>query len=74
MRERKVLNDNEWFGRVRWMRSAFKEDIIKEHWKQIKLNEWVDPAFEDFSNKEVISPTGKLIDEKNLTAYMFYFM
>jgi hypothetical protein len=64
LRERKALNDNEWFGRVHWMRSAFKEGTIKEHWKQIQRNERFDPAFEDFTNKQVISPTGKLIDEK----------
>jgi hypothetical protein len=63
-RERKILNDNEWFGRVHWMRNAFKESTIKKHWKQIQRNECFDSAFEDFTNKEVISPTGKLIDEK----------
>jgi hypothetical protein len=63
-RERKVLNDNEWFGWVHWMRNAFKEGTIKEHWKQIQRNEWFDPAFEDFMNKEIIAPIGKLNDEK----------
>jgi hypothetical protein len=46
-RERKVLNDNEWFGRVDWMRNAFKEGTIKEHWKQIQRNECFDSAFEE---------------------------
>lgn len=64
MRERKVLNDNEWFGWVHWMRNAFKEGTIKEHWKQIQRNEWFDPAFEDFMNKEIIAPIGILNDEK----------
>jgi hypothetical protein len=64
MRERKVLNDNEWSGWVHWMRNAFKEGTIKEHWKQIQRNEWFDPAFEDFMNKEIIAPIGKLNDEK----------
>jgi hypothetical protein len=70
-RERKILNDNEWFGRVHWMRNAFKEGTIKEHRKQIQRSECFDSAFEDFTNKEVISPTGKLIDEKKLTACIF---
>jgi hypothetical protein len=68
MRERKVLNDNEWFGWLHWMRNAFKEGTIKEHWKQIHRNEWFDPAFEDFMNKEVIEPIEKGQNEKATTA------
>jgi hypothetical protein len=64
LRERKAINDNEWFGRVHWMRGAFKEGTIKERWKQIQRNECFHPTFEDFTNKQVISPIGKLIDEK----------
>ena len=33
--ERKVLNENEWFGWVQWMRACFRLGTIKEHWKQI---------------------------------------
>ncbi len=68
MRERKVLNDNEWSGWVHWMRNAFKEGTIKEHWEQIHRNEWFDPAFEDFMNKEVIAPIEKGYNEKATTA------
>ncbi|HYT43732.1 MAG TPA: hypothetical protein VEP90_15440 [Methylomirabilota bacterium] len=30
MRERKVLNDNEWFGWVEWMRNCFRLGTINE--------------------------------------------
>jgi hypothetical protein len=50
MYERKVLNDNEWFGWVQWMRSCFRLGTIKEHWKQIQQSQWYDPIFEEFVN------------------------
>ena len=33
MRQRKVLNDNEWTGWVRWYKSAFKEGRLMEIWQ-----------------------------------------
>lgn len=55
MRERKVLNDNEWYGWVEWMRNCFRLGTIKEHWKRMQENHWYDPTFEDFINKKVIA-------------------
>ena len=55
MRERKVLNDNEWHGWVEWMRTCFRLGTIKENWKRIQESKWYDPAFEDFINKEVVA-------------------
>src|SRR5438132_510345 len=55
MRERKVLNDNEWFGWVEWMRTTFRLGTIKEYWKQFQQNRWYDPTFEDFIDKQVIA-------------------
>ena len=55
MHERKVLNDNEWFGWVQWMRTCFRIGTIKEHWKQIQESQWYDPSFDDFINKQVIA-------------------
>ena len=55
MRERKVLNDNEWFGWVEWMRNCFRLGTIKEHWDRMQENQWYDPTFEDFINKQVIA-------------------
>jgi hypothetical protein len=55
MRERKVLNDNEWYGWVEWMRNCFRLGTIKEHWKRFQENHWYDATFEDFINKQVIA-------------------
>ena len=55
MRERKVLNDNEWFGWVEWMRNCFRLGTIKEHWNRMQENHWYDHTFEDFINKQVIA-------------------
>jgi len=55
MHERRVLNDNEWFGWVQWMRTCFRLGTIKEHWKQFQQSQWYDPSFDDFINKQVIA-------------------
>jgi hypothetical protein len=55
MRERKALNDNEWFGWVQWMRNCFRLGTIKQHWNRMQENHWYDPTFEDFINKEIIA-------------------
>ena len=34
MRQRKVLNDNEWTGWVRWYKSAFKQGALMEIWQR----------------------------------------
>jgi hypothetical protein len=66
MHERKVLNDNEWFGWVQWMRTCFRIGTIKEHWKQIQESQWYDPSFDDFINKQVIAHVeGEKIDAVN---------
>jgi hypothetical protein len=58
MRQRKVLNDNEWTGWVRWYKSAFKQGALKEIWqKTIEMEKWFDPAFHDFINREIVSVT-----------------
>jgi len=55
MHERKVLNENEWFGWLQWMRTCFRLGTIKEHWKQFQQSQWYDPSFDDFINKQVIA-------------------
>jgi hypothetical protein len=57
MRQRNVLNDNEWTGWVRWYKSAFKQGGLMEIWQRIEMEKWFDPAFHDFINREVISVT-----------------
>ena len=54
MRQRKVLNDDEWTGWLQWMRNCFKYGTISEHWKQIQSESWFDPSFQVFVNKELI--------------------
>ena len=55
MRERKVLNDNEWHGWAEWMRTCFRLGTIKENCKRIQESKWYDPAFEDFINNEIVA-------------------
>ena len=58
MRQRKVLNDNEWTGWIRWYRSAFKQGSLMEIWqKTIEMEKWFNPAFHDFINREIVSVT-----------------
>jgi hypothetical protein len=60
MRQRNVLSDNEWTGWLRWMKSAFDQGTIKEIWKnKIEMEKWFDPAFQEFIDREVISPGNK---------------
>lgn len=54
MRQRKVLNDNEWTKWLGWMRNSFKYGTISEHWKQTESEHWFDPSFQAFVNKELI--------------------
>ena len=58
MRQRKVLNDDEWTGWLQWMRKCFNYGTIGEQWKQIQSERWFNSAFEEFINKELI-PTIK---------------
>ena len=53
MWKRGVLNDNEWTGWLRYMKSAFEQGTIAEIWKTIDAGKWFDPAFEEFINKEL---------------------
>ena len=54
MRQRKVLNDDDWTGWLQWMRNCFKYGTIGEQWKQIQSERWLNPHFENFLNKEII--------------------
>jgi hypothetical protein len=58
MRQRNVLNDNEWTGWVRWYKSAFKQGGLMEIWQRtIEMEKWFDPAFHDFINREIVPVT-----------------
>src|ERR671936_297118 len=58
MRQRKVLNDNEWTGWLQWMRNCFKYGTIGEQWKQIQAERWLNPDFENFVNQEIMPKAG----------------
>jgi hypothetical protein len=53
MRQRKVLDDNEWAGWLQWIRNCFQRGIISEIWKQIEPDGWFNPAFQKFINTEI---------------------
>jgi hypothetical protein len=58
MRQRKVLNDNEWTRWLKWMRNCFKYGTIGEQWEQIESERWFNPDFENFLNEEIIPKPG----------------
>src|SRR5215212_5992151 len=53
MCERNVLNDDEWTGWLHWMKNCFKYGTIGEQWEQIRSEGWLNPAFENFVNREL---------------------
>jgi hypothetical protein len=54
MRERNVLNDDEWTGWIHWMKNCFKYGTIGEQWEQLQSEGWLNPAFENFVNREIM--------------------
>jgi hypothetical protein len=54
MRQRKVLDDNEWAGWLQLMRNFFRKGIIGEVWKQIEPDGWFNPSFQNFINREIV--------------------
>jgi hypothetical protein len=58
MRQRALLNDSEWRNYIQWMRNAFQRGTINERWKQIEADRWLDPAFQNFINTEIIGASG----------------
>ena len=57
MRQRNMLNDDEWRGWLQGMRNCFKYGTISEQWKQMKSDRWLNPVFEDFVNREIATAT-----------------
>jgi hypothetical protein len=58
MRQRALLNDSEWRNYIQWMKNAFQRGTINERWKQIESDRWLDPAFQNFINTEIIGASG----------------
>jgi hypothetical protein len=54
MRRRDILSDNEWTGWLLWMRNSFQEGTIKKYWRDLQIEKWFDPAFQEFMNNEIV--------------------
>jgi hypothetical protein len=54
MRQRNVLNDNDWIGWIQWMRNCFQKGTITEIWKQVESEKWFNPDFQKFINREIL--------------------
>jgi hypothetical protein len=59
MHQRNVLKDEDWTKWLYWMRNCFKYGTLGEHWKQTQSENWFDPSFQAFVNKELIPQTRK---------------
>lgn len=53
MRQKRVLNDNEWRGWLQWMKNAYQLGAISNYWKKARMESWFDPAFRNFVNNEL---------------------
>jgi hypothetical protein len=54
MRQRGVLAENDWAGWLRWMHTSFQFGTIATMWKEHEVEEWFDPDFRHFVEKELI--------------------
>src|ERR687887_1371903 len=54
MCERNVLNDEEWTVWLHWVKNCFKYGTIGEQWEQIQSEGWLNPAFENFVNSDLM--------------------
>jgi len=56
MRQRGILQENEWVGWLQWMRNAFRYGSLSKAWKEIGMESRFDPAFLQFVKIELLSP------------------
>jgi hypothetical protein len=54
MRQRGILNDNDWAGWLQWTKNAFQNGKLGKYWKDAQMHAWVDPAFREFVVKEIL--------------------
>ncbi len=54
MRQRNVLDDSDWTGRLQWMKNCFRKGTITEILKQVETEKWFNPDFQDFINREIV--------------------
>ena len=57
MHRRNVLKDDDWTRWLYWMRNCFKYGTLGELWKQTQSENWFDPSFLVFVNRELIPGT-----------------
>lgn len=56
MRQRGILGDNDWAGWLQWTKNAFQHGRLGKYWKEAQMEAWVDPAFRDFVEREILVP------------------
>jgi hypothetical protein len=54
MRERKIIDDNEWIGWQQWIRNDFAQGTVGKDWVELNLGQWFDPSFREFVDKEML--------------------
>ncbi|MCI4318599.1 MAG: hypothetical protein L3J87_01565 [Thermoplasmata archaeon] len=54
MRQRGILGDNDWAGWLQWTKNAFQHGRLGKYWKEAEMNAWVDPAFREFVDREIL--------------------
>jgi hypothetical protein len=47
---------------VDWTRNCFRYGTLGEYWKQTESENWYDPSFQEFVNKELIPWTQKIME------------
>ncbi|HKT22540.1 MAG TPA: hypothetical protein VJR06_08035 [Nitrososphaerales archaeon] len=57
MRQRGILGDNDWAGWLKWTKNAFQFGRLGRYWKDAQMQAWVDPAFGEFIEKEILNPS-----------------
>lgn len=56
MRQRGILGDNDWAGWLQWTKNAFQYGRLGMYWKEAQMHAWVDPAFREFVEREILVP------------------
>jgi hypothetical protein len=49
-----MLKDDDWTRWLYLMRNCFRYGSLGEHWKQAQSENWFDPSFQAFVNKELV--------------------
>ncbi|PWU80159.1 MAG: hypothetical protein DLM72_13635 [Candidatus Nitrosopolaris wilkensis] len=58
MRQRDVLNDAEWRTYTQWMTNCFRKGTMSERLKHIEEDRYLNPAFQNFINTEIMGASG----------------